>query len=684
MNNKLSCNREPHHLINEWLVRSRPIAMLFAVFAVMIFPAAIRLDAADAPAWMHALVSAPLPKHDEKTAAVLLYSEEILNVQPNGKIKETDRQAYKILRPEGRHFGKVHFTYDAETRITNIHGWCIPAQGKDYEVKDKETTERGYFDVEGGELFTDLHVKVMEIPAAEPGNIIGYEVEHEDRPFIFQDEWVFQGGVPLREARYTLQLPASWEYKAVWLNHAAVEPQSLGNNQWQWVVNDVAAIEPEREMPPYLGLAGQLLVRFFAPGSVSSGKTFSSWSDMGRWYADLWKSRQDASPEIKQKVAELTKNSASKLEQMRVLARFAQNDVRYVAIELGIGGWQPHAASDVYVHRYGDCKDKSALLSSMLREMGVDSYHVAIHTTRGIVGPDVPPRLGIFNHAILAIRLPDDIADASLVATFHHSKLGNLLFFDPTDDLMPFGRLRGELQSNYALLVTPDGGDLLRLPELPPAMNGIQRSAQLKLSANGTLSGDVREVRIGDHASSQRWALRAATKDADKIKPIESVLSGSLGTFQITKATVGNLQTTDLPFVYNYSVVAQNYAKTAGDLLLVRPRVVGNKSSDVLETKEPRKYPVEFEGPSRDTDTFEIALPAGYEVDDLPPPVNADYSFASYHSKTEVNGNTLKYTRTFEVKELSVPLSKVEDLKKLYRVIAGDERNTAVLKPATH
>ena len=95
-------------------------------------------------------------------------------------------------------------------------------------------------------------------------------------------------------------------------------------------------------------------------------------------------------------------------------------------------------------------------------------------------------------------------------------------------------------------------------------------------------------------------------------------------------------------------------------------------------------YPVEFDGPTKNTDTIEIALPAGYEVDDLPPPVNADYSFASYHSKTELNGNTLKYTRTFEVKELSVPLSKVEDLKKLYRVIAGDERNTAVLKPAAH
>jgi hypothetical protein len=90
---------------------------------------------------------------------------------------------------------------------------------------------------------------------------------------------------------------------------------------------------------------------------------------------------------------------------------------------------------------------------------------------------------------------------------------------------------------------------------------------------------------------------------------------------------------------------------------------------------------VEFAGPWRDIDTFEITLPAGYEVDDFPPPVNADYSFASYHSKAEVSGKMLKYTRTFEIKELSVPVNKVEELKTFYRVIGNDERNTAVLKP---
>ena len=74
-------------------------------------------------------------------------------------------------------------------------------------------------------------------------------------------------------------------------------------------------------------------------------------------------------------------------------------------------------------------------------------------------------------------------------------------------------------------------------------------------------------------------------------------------------------------------------------------------------------------------------FPAGYEVDDLPQPVSAEFGFASYHSKAEVTGNILRYSRTFEVKDPSVPLAKIDDLKKLYRIIASDERNTAVLKP---
>jgi hypothetical protein len=113
---------------------------------------------------------------------------------------------------------------------------------------------------------------------------------------------------------------------------------------------------------------------------------------------------------------------------------------------------------------------------------------------------------------------------------------------------------------------------------------------------------------------------------------------------------------------------------------MVRPRTLGSKASGLLETKEARMFPVEFDGPVKDSDVFEITLPAGYEVEDLPPPVDADFSFASYHSKSEAKGNVIRYTRTFEVKELSVPPSQAGELKRFYRIVATDERNTAVLK----
>ena len=434
-------------------------------------------------------------------------------------------------------------------------------------------------------------------------------------------------------------------------------------------------------MPPLKGVEGQMIVSFFPRGGPAANG-FSTWRGMGDWYRGLTAGRRNASVEIKQKVAALTASGATPLDKMRALARFVQHDIRYVAIELGIGGWQPHPAPEVFLHRYGDCKDKATLMASTLSEIGVDSYYVVINMDRGSVTPEMPAHVGGFNHVILAIKLPDSVTDPSLIATLPHPNLGRLLFFDPTNEVTPFGQIRGHLQANYGLLVTPDGGELIEVPKQPSTTNSIQRTAKLTLEPTGTLKGDVKEVRVGDRAWSQRWALRTATKDTDKIKPIETLLADSLSLFHITRASVLNVDQMDKPFGFDYSFEVRNYAKNVGDLLLVRPRVLGTKSSGLLETKEPRRFPIEFDGPAHDTDMFEITLPPGYEVEDVASPVDADYSFASYHSKTEVTGNVMRYSRTFEVKELSVPVGQAEELKKFYRIIATDERSTVVLKPA--
>jgi len=625
---------------------------------------------------MHAQANVTLPAYDEKTDAVLLYSETNVTVIAADKIRTTVREAYKILRPDGRRHGTVYVYFNPERKIKSLHGWCIPARGKDYEVKDKDAVDRSFEG--GGELVDDTKWRVIQIPAPEPGNIVGYEYEVEERPFFLQDMWEFQESVPVRESHYSLQLPAGWEFKAAWLNHPEVKPTEAGNNSWQWAVTEVKPIRHEPAMPPFIGVAGQMVITLFpAGGKAPTG--FAEWDDMGKWMNTLLAGRVEASTEIKQKVAALTAGKNTQLAKMQAIAQFVQHDIRYVAIELGIGGWQPHPAPEVFSHRYGDCKDKATLTRAMLHEIGVESYHVVINDERGAVTAETPPHRA-FNHVIVAVKVPDGLNDPSLIATMPHPKLGRILFFDPTYELIPFGQIRGGLQGNYALLVTPDGGELIALPQQPPAMNSIQRTAKLTLDNSGMLKGEVKEVRLGERASSERWALRAAVKDTDRIKPIETLLASSLSSFYITHASVINLQNTDQPFGFDYTFESSNYAKNAGGLLLVRPRVLGNKGFSFLETKEPRKFPIEFEGPARDTDRFEITIPAGYVVDDVPPPVDADYGFASYHSRTEAKGNVIAYERTFEVRELSVPVSRAEELKKFYRIIAGDERNTVVLK----
>jgi transglutaminase-like putative cysteine protease len=653
------------------------VKVLCGVMAAGVCLYAPAATAASAPDWMRAQLSAPMPAHDDETDAVVLYSETELSVQAPGKMKRLDRRVYKILRGDGGAYGGVRWDFTPQSRVTSMHGWSIPAQGKDFEVKDRDIIETAITNVEGGELISDVRSKFMQIPAAVPGSIIGYEIEQEMQPYEMTDEWDFQTTVPVREARYTVRLPPSWSYKVFWINHDESAPAEIAPGQWRWVATDLKPVKLERRMPPWRGIAARMVLSLQPPGGKGGG--FQSWQEVGTWYLGLTNGRRDPSPPLRQKAQQLSASATDPLSKIRALAAFVQADIRYVAIELGVGSVQPHPASEVLTHGYGDCKDKVTLLSSMLKEVGVDSHYVLINTERGSITAATPPNRG-FNHVVLAIQLPSGIDTASLPAAIAHKTLGALLFFDPTDPLIALGYLPGALQGNYGMLVSPAGGELIALPQSSSALNGVQRTAKFTLDGEGTLNGDVRETWSGDGAAGQRYMLRSAQQDVDQIKPIESMLTHSLSTFRIVRAAVKNVGVVEQPLIWNYSVEIPRYPRTAGDLLIIRPRVLGSMSSALLETKESREHPIEFDAPIRNTDVFEITVPAGFVPDSLPPAVNEDIGSVSYRSSTTFAGNVLRYTRTLEVKELSVPVAKAQSLKAFYRAIENDERNSALLK----
>ena len=650
------------------------LATAAAAFALLCSAPCVRAD--NTPDWLRTAAQEKLPDYPKDAVAVVLLDDQITTVKDNGVIETRHRYACKLLRPEAiRTYGYATVEFDGETKVSFFRAWTITAEGAQLEVKDKDAVEQG---LTSFEVFSDVRRKYLKFLEARPGSVVGYEVVQNQRPQVFDDVWGFQDTIPVHRSRYTLQLPLGWEFSTLWSNHPDQAPQSAGANQYVWEVVDVPAIEIEPEMPAWTTVAGHMILKFFPRDPAMRAKTTGSWNDIGLWYYGLIAPRRQLTPEIQRKVVELTAGISDPLEKIRALTTFTQRQIRYAAIEIGIGGHQPHAAADILAHRYGDCKDKATLLNTMLQQIGVESYNVMISPRRGLVRPGFPMLL--FGHSIVAIRLPDTIKAQSLYAVVNDPKLGRLLFFDPTSEYTPLGYLPPSEQANLALVVTPQGGELIEVPLLAAATNRLFRTGTLSLSSGGDLVGEVNEVRWGGPAVTSREQYLTASP-ADRQKVLEGFLGTSLTNFSLTSASLGNLEKYDENLMVHYKFAVDAYAKTAGNLLIIRPRVIGEKGSSILSGK-PRKYPIEFSEATLQSDMFDITLPAGYVVDELPEPVDASCDYATYKSNVEVKDNVLHYKRVYEVKGVVVPTEKLPEVRDFFHQVAAAEKSSAVLRRA--
>jgi hypothetical protein len=621
------------------------------------------------PDWVRQAAQEKVDVPADAKAVVLLDHEEIA-VRENGETVTRYRRVVKILRPQGRDYAIPIVGIDHEQKLLSLHAWSISAKGEEYELKDKDFLEHGDF---GEDLYSDIRVKAANPPAADPGAVIAFEFERRDRPYMFEHDWTFQEEIPVKRAVYSITLPPSWEYKSIWLRHPEVKPTISGATS-RWEVQDVPGVEDEPAMPSWSSLAGRMVLSYFTPsGSIA----FNSWANIGKWYSGLTADRRAATPEITAAAQQLTTGKTSFIEKVRAIASFMQTKVRYVSVQIGIGGYQPHLAGEILQKHYGDCKDKATLMSTLLRQAGIESHYMLVHTSRGVVSQDAPSTR--FNHAILAIDIPADVKSDSLRSIVEAGNGKRYLIFDPTDEFTPVGMLNPHLQANYGLIVLNGTGELLPLPLFAPDTNELSRTAKLKLNEDGSISGEVTEVLTGEQAGRRR-AQAIHSTEQERRKALEHFLSTFVSGFAVTDLRFENLQDYDRELVVKYSFLAQGYAKKTGPLFLVRPRVLGSKIPDF--GPPPRKNPFAFEAASKQVDEFFIELPSGYVVDELPDPVKIDVGFAAYSSKIESAAQTIHYSREYTVREVRVEKDRLKDFEHLAATISADERGSAVLKKA--
>ncbi len=623
------------------------------------------------PDWVKAAAATPVPTLAGDPRGVVLLDETTTTVSAAGEIRVLHRSVSKILTSAGRDLGEIGIHADAETRLKSLHAWSISAKGDEQQTGHKEAIESSSVP---GELYSDQKLVLLRIPGAEPGSIIAVEYERRGRPYALEDAWVFQAGIPVLSARYSLVLPEGWAHDEKWFNSAGVAAVRTGDAT-VWEMRNIAALKDEPHRAADYVVAGRLSVNFIPPREQVAGKAHRTWDDVAAWYSGLTSDRGVITPQLAAKAHELTAGKTSAFEKVAAIGAFTQHDVRYVAIEIGLGGYQPHHAGDILLNHYGDCKDKVTLMRALLHEAGVASNYVLATTQRRTVEPGFASVEG-FNHVVVAVPVGADAPELPAVIT--HPRLGRILIFDPTDEMTPVGWLPEYLQNNELLVVTPEGGTVIHIAPAGPADNLLAVSATLSLDAAGVLRGDVLETRSGSIAASWRSWLHGMT-EAERLRAIHGRVGAHLAQFEMTGFTIENLADSSRNLVFRYKISAPAYAKRAGALLLIRPRVLGEKAETVIDLKE-RAYDYETEGPSLQTDDIAIALPEGVTVDELPAAVSVNASGFRYGSETKVEKNVLHYHREYRVERFSVPRAELAEVNRVFTAIMADERNSAVLK----
>ncbi len=624
------------------------------------------------PQWGLDAAKTPVPGYAKDARAVILYDEYVDTVDDQGHAVERRRWVTRILAPQGRDDGFCTVSFDVDEKINYFHEWTIGADEKQFQAKDTDFADVG--DPGLPQMLSTEKVRVVRPPAADPGATIICESEEVTAPYLQEGIWGIQDDIPVVFRAVEVDLPPGRPYSVAWHRHDPVAPAEVAPNHWRWEIKDTHALDLRdvRSSLDREALAARMSVEW---GDAAVAGDDKQWRALGEWMTTLEAHRPDPTPDIAAKAQSLVTGAPDFYAKLKNITEYIQKNIQYFIVLRGIGGLQAHFAGDIYRNGYGDCKDKTTLLISMLQAVGIQAFYVPVDDRRGVVDPLAPSLFG--NHMITAILIPPDVNDPRLMAVVKGGDGKRYLIFDPTNQRTPVGNLPSYEQGSYGLLAAGDASQVFELPVLPPDANGMERKGSFTLSADGALTGTVDTSRTGPEEADLRNFLKD-TSETERRASLEKAVGRDLPGVVLDSFNVIEPADLDKPLELDYKVTVPQYAHTAGPLLLVRPRVVGD---DALPFDDkPRTLPIDLEATGDWRDSFDITLPAGYAVDGTPDPVSVDVGFASYHSTVTATGNVLHYEREYVVKDVEIPPSKAADFRNLEGSILDDEKGAVVLK----
>jgi transglutaminase-like putative cysteine protease len=602
-----------------------------------------------------------IPDSLKKDADVVVREEYIkFIIKDINSAKYEVHKVITILNENGKGYlnfnefsSKFRVLDDAEIKVYDVLG----IKKNTYSKKEMTTVNYGEGLVPEGKV-TYFSVNAHSYPfTIEINYVIKYKgiLSYPDYFFQHSDQSV-QHSVLEVEVPTNLSL----RYKIQNCKYQPAITHDDKNDYYRWEVKNIGAFKYEK----YCGAFDNYLPRILlAPNKFQLDDyegDMTSWKNFGTWINNLYSTTVSLPEERKIFYQAMVKDAPTNIEKAKILYSYMQNNMRYVSIQLGIGGLRPFKASFVDEKKYGDCKALSNYLKSALDAVGVKANVVIIE---GDMRPsnvleDFPDNY--FNHAILCIPQPKDS-----------------IWLECTSTTLPFAELGPFTENRKAMMVTENGGVLVSTP----LSNFKNNAAGILTNIDVDTDGGAKITTAFVSRGAERNYLLMGFHDMKEDERRRYFISG----MEWKQPDVIDITTsgkTENPYVVTAKMDYEKiYSFKAGSKYFFEPRLYPIFDEEIPET-EKRIRDYYFTYPYQSADTTVYHLPANFSIETLPKDKAINLPFAAYSCtyKWDAAAHTVNITALLQIKERVVKAADYKKLLDFKKQVLADVNEKIVVK----
>jgi hypothetical protein len=600
----------------------------------------------------------------EESKAVVREDITQFEVIDKGNGKSYTKYAVTILNKKADYYGEVRIAYDNLRKITSLKARSFDKNGRLIkQLKSKDIKD--YAAHQNISSYSDNRLKYFDLRYADYPYTIEYEIEKDYNGLLSLPGWVPYSGFNISSQQSSLEIKAPEDYDIRYLerNIDPIAKESIidGKKIVSWEFGSFKAMEREPRMP---------FLQYISPTVITAPSNFEmedyegsmkDWASFGLWEKQLNDGRDVLPLEDANKIKAMVEAEPSRIEKIKKLYEYLQNNTRYISIQLGIGGWQTFPATDVASKGYGDCKALSNYMKSMLKSVDIESYYTLVKAGRNTanINKDFPSNQ--FNHMILCVPNYQDT-----------------IWLECTSQDNPFGYLGGFTDDRDVLVINENGGGIAHTKIYGIENNKQNQITNVVLNENGSATASLSVACTGLQYDNYSRLLDIGEGEQKKWLYKNLDFPG----FELLDFKFGQQKKMIPEVSAAIDVTINRFASVSGKRLFFQPNVV-NKTGNISIPQKDRKFDFVLSYPFEDMDTVEIQIPESFHLEFIPEKTTIESSFGTYESHVFSEEGKITYVRKFSLVKGTFPPEEYIKFVKFINKVAKADKSKLVLVKST-